>query len=160
MQASITEAKDVRHDRVRANTKREINQQIDEKTVHLLRLYSKADKDLIASRIEQLDREWDIERLLETNAASIALGGIILGTVSSRKWFLVPAVVATFLLQHAIQGWCPPVTALRRFGVRTRKEIERERYALKLLRGDFEEFRAGETQDVEQLLRMLDADAF
>ena len=42
-----------------------------------------------------------------------------------------------FLLQHAVQGWCPPVPFFRRRGVRTAREIEIERYALKALRGDF-----------------------
>jgi hypothetical protein len=41
-------------------------------------------------------------------------------------------------LQHAVQGWCPPIPVLRRFGFRTADEINRERYALKALRGDFD----------------------
>jgi hypothetical protein len=41
-------------------------------------------------------------------------------------------------LNHALRGWCPPVSALRRLGFRTAKEIDEERYALKILRGDFE----------------------
>jgi hypothetical protein len=41
-------------------------------------------------------------------------------------------------MQHALQGWCPPLPLLRRLGVRTQQEIERERYALKALRGDFD----------------------
>jgi hypothetical protein len=45
--------------------------------------------------------------------------------------------VTAFLLQHALQGWCPPVPVFRRLGVRTTAEIDRERYALKALRGDF-----------------------
>jgi hypothetical protein len=49
----------------------------------------------------------------------------------------VPAVVTTFLLQHALQGWCPPVPFFRKRGVRTMREIDTERYALKALRGDF-----------------------
>lgn len=50
----------------------------------------------------------------------------------------MPAVVAGFLLQHALQGWCPPLPVFRRLGFRTQAEIERERYALKALRGDFD----------------------
>jgi hypothetical protein len=46
-------------------------------------------------------------------------------------------MVAAFLFQHAIQGWCPPVPILRRMGFRTASEIEQERQALKALRGDF-----------------------
>jgi hypothetical protein len=36
-----------------------------------------------------------------------------------------------------MQGWSPAVPLLRQLGVRTRMEIEEERYALKVLRGDF-----------------------
>jgi hypothetical protein len=50
-------------------------------------------------------------------------------------------VVAGFLLQHAVQGWCPPVPLFRRLGFRTAAEIDYERYALKALRGDFRNVR-------------------
>lgn len=43
-----------------------------------------------------------------------------------------------FLLLHGTKGWCPPLPLFRSYGVRTRSEIEREKYALKYLRGDFE----------------------
>ena len=52
---------------------------------------------------------------------------------------LLPALVTTFLFQHAVQGWCPPIPLLRRLGIRTSREIEIERVALKILRGDFVE---------------------
>ncbi|WKB51281.1 YgaP family membrane protein [Eleftheria terrae] len=91
----------------------------------------------IERRLVELDEEWDIERWLETAAASVSLAGAALGATVDRKWFLVPAVVAGFLLQHALQGWCPPLPLLRRLGVRTADEIHQERYALKALRGDF-----------------------
>ncbi len=93
----------------------------------------------IENRLAELDREWDIERALEANAASIALLGLGLAAFLSRRFFILPAAVAGFLLQHALQGWCPPLPVLRRLGMRTQTEIEQERYALKLLRGDFKE---------------------
>jgi hypothetical protein len=40
---------------------------------------------------------------------------------------------------HAVQGWCPPVPVLRKMGIRTRSEIDREKFALKVLRGDFQD---------------------
>ena len=46
-------------------------------------------------------------------------------------------VVAAFLLQHALQGWCPPLPLLRRMGMRTSAEIHEEIIALRILRGDF-----------------------
>jgi hypothetical protein len=61
-----------------------------------------------------------------------------------RKFLYLPAVVAGFLLQHAVQGWCPPVPLFRRMGFRTQSEIDHERYALKALRGDFRNLATGD----------------
>jgi hypothetical protein len=38
---------------------------------------------------------------------------------------------------HGTQGWYPMLPLFRRLGGRTRQEIDRERYAVKALRGDF-----------------------
>ena len=91
----------------------------------------------IDERLRELDREWDIERMLEANAATACLIGVTLGALQDRRFFLMPAIVAGFLLQHAVQGWCPPMPILRRLGFRTANEIDYERYALKAFRGDF-----------------------
>ncbi len=93
--------------------------------------------ELIDRRLVELDREWDTERVLEANAATLALGGTVLGILEDRRFLALPILVTGFLLQHALQGWCPPLPVLRRIGVRTAREIERERTALKALRGDF-----------------------
>lgn len=125
-------------DRVRANTSEEINRRIDQEIERRVREYAGRSRSDISSRIAELDREWDMERLLETNASAIAFTGLALGLTHSKKWLIVPGIVLPFLFQHAVQGWCPPVPLFRRLGVRTREEIDRERYALKVLRGDFE----------------------
>jgi hypothetical protein len=91
----------------------------------------------IDRRLAELDAEWDIERTLEANAATAVLVGLTLGAVVDRRFFLLPGLVAGFLLQHALQGWCPPVPIFRRLGFRTEREIGEERSALKALRGDF-----------------------
>ena len=91
----------------------------------------------IDQRLRELDQEWDIERTLETNDSSLALVGLGLGATVNRKFYFMSALVMGFLLQHALQGWCPPVPLFRRLGIRTQSEIEQERYALKALRGDF-----------------------
>ena len=64
--------------------------------------------------------------------------GIALGATVNRKWFALSAAVAGFLLQHAIQGWCPPMPIMRSLGIRTVSEIDNERYALEDVRGDFQ----------------------
>jgi hypothetical protein len=71
-------------------------------------------------------------------APSITLLGIGLGLTHHRNWFALPILVQSFFLQHALQGWCPPVPLLRRLGVRTASEIDHERNALKALRGDYD----------------------
>jgi hypothetical protein len=126
-------------DRVRANTATEINEKIDRQITKSVRFFSGKSEDEINQRIHDLEREWDMERLLETNASALAFAGVVLGVVRNKKWLFLPGIVLPFLLQHAVQGWCPPVPLFRRLGVRTREEIEREKFALKALRGDFEE---------------------
>lgn len=91
----------------------------------------------IDRRLDERDREWNVDRTLQANAATLARVGLALGAAVDRRWFLLPAAVASFLLQHALQGGCPPLPVLRRIGVRTAEEIAQERYALKALRGDF-----------------------
>jgi hypothetical protein len=122
--------------RVPANTAKDVNECIERETQMRLHYYA-AHRDLIPARLEELDKEWDIERTLEANAAAASLVAVALGILVSRKWLFLPAVIGGFLMQHAVQGWCPPLPVFRRLGVRTQTEIERERYALKALRGDF-----------------------
>jgi hypothetical protein len=132
-----TQAQTQEPDRVRANTAPEVVQSIDEGLERNIRYYATQPEQVISARIDELDREWDMERLLETNASALALTGVLFGIVSSRKWFLLSSGVLGFLMQHAIKGWCPPVPVFRRMGFRTRGEIDREKFALKALRGDF-----------------------
>jgi hypothetical protein len=70
----------------------------------------------IDRRLRELDLEWDIERVLETMAPTFTLTGLALGLTVNKKWLLIPAVVNAFFLQHAVQGWCPPLPVLRRLG--------------------------------------------
>ncbi len=126
-------------DRVRANTDPTALKAIDDSIERTIQFYSTQSKEVISRRIHELEREWDIERWLETNASSLALGGLLLGLLRSRAYLLITGGVLGFLLMHAIQGWCPPVPILRKMGVRTRSEIDREKFALKVLRGDFQE---------------------
>jgi hypothetical protein len=86
--------------------------------------------DDAARRLDELSREWDIERAMEANAAVLALLGLLLGAFVDVWFLLLPAAVGTFLLEHALQGWCPPVPIRRRLGFRTSREIFEERLAL------------------------------
>ena len=124
-------------DRVREHTAPQINEKIDRTIEEHVRYYAARSRQELTNRIEELDREWDIERYLETSASSVGFLGIVLGVTRNRKWLLLTGTVLPFLFLHAVRGWCPPVPILRRLGIRTRKEIDREKFALKALRGDF-----------------------
>jgi hypothetical protein len=102
-----------------------------------------AHPDEIEGRLAELDREWDLERLLELNSSVVSLVGLGLGLTRSRYWLLLPLAVQAFFMQHAVQGWCPPLPVLRRLEVRTPAEIEAERTALVALRGDLRRTEAG-----------------
>lgn len=124
-------------DRVRQATAGDVNQEIDE-TARLRIAEVAGDPVAIDRRIQELDREWDTERVLEANASLLTLAGVLLGGLVSRRWLLLAGIVPAFLLQHALQGWCPPLELIRRLGVRTRGEIDIERAALRALKGDFD----------------------
>lgn len=125
-------------ERVPAHTAPDVNQQIQDEMAERVRLLA-GRPDLISRRLKELDEEWDIERAIEANASALAFAGVTLGATADRRWLILPALVTAFLFQHAVQGWCPPVPILRRLGFRTAHEIEQERYALKAVRGDFQD---------------------
>jgi len=124
-------------ERVPRATSASVNYRIQARTLHDVSRYIGEDPVFIDERIVELQGEWDIERALEANAASVSLLGIALGLFVDRRFFVLPAAVAAFLLQHALQGWCPPLPLLRRLGLRTSAEIHNEIIALRIMRGDF-----------------------
>lgn len=116
-------------ERVAQNTSPDVNTKIQQDIAKSLDFYQ-ANPQLIHSRLRELNQEWDIERVLETNASTLIMATSALGFTVNRKFFAVPFIVGAFLLQHALQGWCPPLPILRRLGYRTTREIQQERNAL------------------------------
>lgn len=131
------------------HTCNKVNQYIRNKTVCCLDKYLNSNEVLLSERIGKLDFEWDTERVLETNAASIILLCSILGfRKKEENYFVLSGIVGFFLLMHAIQGWCPPLPIIRKMGVRTAEEIFQEKISLKQIRGDFSD----NVNEVEKLL--------
>ncbi len=141
----------LQNDRVRRQTASSAQQVIDEKTRRNIRSYAAQPRAVLDHRVAEIDRERDMEQVLEMNASILAFTGALLGTTVDKRFFVLPAVVLGFLTQHAITGWCPPVPIFRHVGVRTRSEINQEKFALKALRGDFHQLRgAGATPAPEE----------
>ena len=124
-------------DRMRGSTPKPLNNKVDQEIKEHLKEYSDAEYEAIDQRVNELENEWDVERALILTSASNVLVGLALGVFVNRKWFALSAISASFLFQHSLQGWCPPLPIFRKLGYRTRKEIDREKYAMKAMRGDF-----------------------
>jgi hypothetical protein len=143
--------------RVANHTADHVNQQIRKQTERNIRDCIIKGPLAIDRRLDQLDREWDIERTLEANASALSLVGLGLGTFVDQRWYILPTVVSGFLLQHALQGWCPPLPVFRRLGVRTKEEIDIEKFALKALRGDFQPLCETDSDDKATMKQSLRA---
>jgi hypothetical protein len=140
--------------RVQYHTDPDVNQAIKEQMIerlYELKEHKSTHNTVLKYCIDELSKEWDTERVLEANAATIILITSILGLKRSKA-FLFTGIISFFLLQHALQGWCPPLPVIRKMGVRTAGEINSERMALKMMRGDFSE----ETDSIEEMLENIE----
>jgi hypothetical protein len=115
-------------DRVVSQTDPEINERIRRQAEMSLCYYS-AHPEQIPQRLRELDEEWDVERALEAVSSALSLMGFTWG-VFRKRWWLIGLAAQGFFMQHALQGWCPPLGIVRRLGFRTAHEIEEERYQL------------------------------
>lgn len=114
----------------------EMSNDNDIKTLKSINHYYQ-NKSAIGQRLMELEEEWDIERLLELNTALWAVLGISLGVTRSRLWLVLALGAGALLASQALEGNSVAMPFLRKLGFRTRAEIDKEKYALKALRGDF-----------------------
>jgi hypothetical protein len=89
----------------------------------------------IERRLRELEDEWDVESVLESQLSLVASLGVIVGAVVNRRVPSIPAAWPAALVRLTARR-LPLAAALRRIGLRTSHEIEIERVALRLLRGD------------------------
>ena len=134
-------------------------EQIDAKIEQNIRFYATQQPEAISRRIEELDQECDLDRSMALYGSAIGLGTILFSFIGGKKWLLLGGTALGLLLKHAVDGTSPVVPLLRKFGVRTRTEIDREKYALKILRGDFadmpkpDQLKANPAQEVMRSIR-------
>lgn len=152
MKGTISAASISDHDLVHANTAPHVNDRIKRDMHYRVMAFANKSPEDLSQRIAELDQEWDMERWLECNASALAFGGVAMSIVAGRKWLLLPALVLPMLFYHALEGWCPPLPLLRRLGIRTQREIDAEKYAMHLLRGDFD----GKEDPVQRAVRALE----
>lgn len=113
-----------------------INQKIERETEARINSFKRQEPEAIKERMLELEHEWDTERVVEVSMAAVALTSSFLAFTTSKKWAFLGATASLFMLQHTLQGWCPPVALIRRKGIRTPNEIELEKQALENLLKD------------------------
>ena len=124
-----------RNDLIRERTSDRVNRKLDQQTEGALA--EAADSpDRIRARLDSLDREWHVDRVLMAQCAVLGTISAVLAMRNLRRrgspggagglFFLQMAV----LLHHAIRGWSPSLPVFRRLGVRSAREIDAERSAL------------------------------
>lgn len=92
--------------------------------------------EAIDRRLVELEREWPLDRVLCALMPWPILAGVWLSRLD-RRLLVLPVLAALSMGVYAWRGRVPVATWLRGRGVRTAREIDRERFALKALRGDF-----------------------
>lgn len=136
--------------RVATYTNPDVNEMIRRNTLENLTYMENADEAELSRRIRKLNSEWDTERLVEAKAALCVMSCSMLGMSKKKFWPFLTLIAGTFLLQHALLGWCPSAPLMRKMGIRTAEEINQEKMVLKLLRKDFPHVKSS---DVKELLK-------
>lgn len=116
-------------DRIRQNTLQRVNEKLDNETEAKVQYTISQGKDAIQKRLAELDKEWDIDRVLMLNF-SVLVFAQLLAARKNPKWLWGPLLQTPFLFMHATQGWCPPSLWFRPMRFRTKKEIQSEREVL------------------------------
>jgi sirohydrochlorin ferrochelatase len=94
-------------DRIRAHTAKEVLRRIDDDMNQRLIEAADAPHEATAQRLKALEREWDTDRALEIEAATMGLLGLALGVFTRPALLALPAFVAAGVLTHAVTGHYP-----------------------------------------------------
>ncbi len=90
--------------------------------------YSLESEEAIRQRIQDLNNEWDAERVGQFNTSVLVLAGIVLAAAIHKKWLILPAAISAFMAVNAVKGGSVPLPATTK--LRTRHEIALEQAGL------------------------------
>lgn len=116
-------------DRVRQFSHPSLNQRIDEGIEARVARAQDETPARVRARLERLEREWDVDQIIQGKTAALVNLGLALAH-RDRRGYWVAGLGFASLLSHSLIGWSPSLSLLRRLGFRTRREIDREKFAL------------------------------
>lgn len=125
----MTQAYQNQNDRIRKHTTESANRKIDHYTDKEIQAAVTRGPEAIHERLAEIDKEWDIDRVLMLNFAVLVFAQLVAAR-KDRRWLWGPLIQTPFLFMHATLGWCPPSLWFRPMGFRTKKEIQYERETL------------------------------
>jgi hypothetical protein len=123
------------------------------KTWDNVRFYGSLGREGLSERIRSLDEEWDAEKFVTLALSGAGLLGLIMGLLGSRLWRVLTWVSLPLLFLAGQEKWRPSEGVLKSLGLRSRREIYEEKYALKALRGDFQNVDSASGSEGETLAR-------
>jgi hypothetical protein len=91
----------------------------------------------ITERLEEIVDEWSAGRVTKTTIGISIVAGMALAALVDPWWLVLPAAGGLFLLQYLFTRTSWLGAAFQAMGFRTGAEIDQEKFALKVLRGDF-----------------------
>jgi len=109
----------------------------------------------IDARLAELDSEWTAGRAAQGTAGVLLLAGLALGLAVNPWWFVLPIATASLLAPLAFGRRSLLGEMFHAAGFRSGVEIDREKLALRALRGDFRNLpTVHQIEDPEALTRM------
>lgn len=87
---------------------------------------------LSGKSVEELEKEWDIEKIVELSAAVVTIASVLLSHTKNKQLNKLGDTISSLLGVDSLKNWRPPTPFLRGMGFRSREEIDRE---IKGLRG-------------------------
>ena len=105
----------------------------------------------VNQRLTELEREWTAGRMVKAVTGAMLVVGIALGGFLHPYWLLLTALAGAVLVQDWFFRSSTLGELFHSFGYRSGAEIEDERLALRVLRGDF--------RDLPTMRQLEDRDA-
>jgi hypothetical protein len=91
----------------------------------------------ITDRLNELEREWSAGRVTKAALGLMIIAGLVPAVVLSPWWLVLPALGGLFLAQYLFTRSSLLGAFFRAVGFRSGADIDQEKFALKVLRGDF-----------------------
>lgn len=91
----------------------------------------------IHERLEQLESEWTAGRAAKASAGVVIITGLALALTVNLYWLILPIIGGAVMFQYVFGRKSLVGELFHSFGFRSGGEIDQEKMALRVLRGDF-----------------------